>query len=85
MLAGKEKLQQEGGKGPPPKKPRVKAGDISLPEVQVKAQQLLAGGQLGSLTLPEMKCLLKAKGQPVGGKKADILARLQQLLGNQKC
>ena len=36
--------------------------------------------RLASLTVPEMKCVLKGLKQPVGGKKAELEARLQQAL-----
>lgn len=67
------------GKAAPKRRARV--GDISLAEVRSKAEQLSAGKNLSSLTLPEMKCLLKASGRPVGGKKAELLARLQESMG----
>lgn len=73
--------QMDVGKAAPKKRTRL--GDLSLAEVRSKAEQLSAGKNLGSLTLPEIKCLLKASGRPVGGKKADLLARLQECMGTQ--
>ena len=35
-----------------------------------------AGGEPENLTIPQLKELLKAKGLPVGGKKAELVARL---------
>ncbi len=42
--------------------------------------QLHVAGTLEKLSIPEMKCFLKAKKLPVSGKKADLLARLMQCL-----
>lgn len=49
------------------------------------AQVLAAmqGGTLGKLTMPELKCYLKAEAQPIKGKKDELVARVQEVLGKQ--
>ena len=58
--------------GAKPARKRAKAGD--MPAVQAKAR---GPGGAAKLSVPEMQCLLRALKLPVGGKKADLLARLE--------
>ncbi|CAD7702206.1 unnamed protein product [Ostreobium quekettii] len=66
-------------KGPEPKK-RSKVADLDLPSVTEKVLKGFAEGKVGKLSVPEMKCYLKAHKQKLGGKKADLEARLVSLL-----
>lgn len=65
-----------------PKAPRQrkKAEDIDLAEVEKKFQEKQAAGRLQDVSIPELKCFLKARKLPVGGKKSDLLARVEPLL-----
>lgn len=62
------------------KKPRVKASDLDATAVDAKVTTKYACGSLKDLSIPEMQCFLKSKGQPVGGKKAELEQRLFLLL-----
>lgn len=57
---------------------RTKAGDLAPQDVEAKVARLHKEGSLSMLTIPEMKCFLKTKTLPVGGKKADLIARLTE-------
>ena len=72
-------------KSPPaPAKPRAKAADIDLAQTEVKLKEKQAAGKLGELSIPQLKVLLKARKLPLGGKKADLITRLQgHLAGSQ--
>ena len=59
---------------------RKKADDIDLAEVEKKIQEKFAAGKLADLSIPELKCFLKARKLPVGGKKSDLVARVEPLL-----
>lgn len=59
---------------------RKKADDIDLAAVEKKVLEKHAAGSLNDLSIPELKCFLKARKATVGGKKADLIARLQPLL-----
>ena len=59
---------------------RKKADDIDLAEVERKIQEKFAAGKLADLSIPELKCFLKARKLPVGGKKSDLLIRVEPLL-----
>ena len=59
---------------------RKKADDVDLAEVEKKIHDKQAAGRLQELSIPELKCFLKARKLPVGGKKADLLARMESLL-----
>lgn len=65
-----------------PKAPRQrkKAEDIDLAEVEKKLHEKQAAGRLQDVSIPELKCFLKARKLPVGGKKSDLLARVEPLL-----
>ena len=41
---------------------------------------MFLAGRLGELSIAEMQCWLKQARQPVSGKKADLVDRLQGLL-----
>jgi hypothetical protein len=56
---------------------RKKASDIPADEALKKVHEALTAGLLSKLSVPELKAYLKAKGKPVGGKKADLLARIE--------
>jgi hypothetical protein len=59
---------------------RKKADDIDLAEVGRKIQEKFAAGKLADLSIPELKRFLKARKLPVGGKKSDLVARVEPLL-----
>ena len=65
-----------------PKAPRQrkKAEDIDLAEVEKMLHEKQAAGRLQDVSIPELKCFLKARKLPVGGKKSDLLARVEPLL-----
>ena len=72
-------------KSPPaPAKPRAKAADIDLAQTEAKLKEKQAAGKLGELSIPQLKVLLKARKLLLGGKKADLITRLQaHLAGSQ--
>lgn len=49
-------------------------------QVEAKVKQMSAQGLQEKLSVPEIKVFLKARKVPVGGKKADLLARLSAAL-----
>lgn len=59
---------------------RKKADDMDLAEVEKKIQEKFAAGKLADLSIPQLKCFLKAHKLPVGGKKSDLIARVEPLL-----
>ena len=59
---------------------RKKAEDVDLAEVEKKIHEKQAAGRLQDLSIPELKCFLKARKLPLGGKKSDLLARVEPLL-----
>ena len=59
---------------------RKKAEDIDLAEVEKKIHEKQAAGRLQDVSIPELKCFLKARKLPVGGKKSDLLTRVEPLL-----
>lgn len=63
-----------------PRAARPKAAELDAAQVQAKVMGLFAAGQQQKLTLPEMKCFLRARKVPVGGVKADLLVRVRSLL-----
>ena len=64
---------EEGLAAKAPRK-RTKAADMVLAAVEAKAH---GSGGLAKLTVPELQCLLKARQLPMGGKKADLVARVE--------
>ena len=62
---------------PPAARKRTQISDVDPAAVEIKVADCKARGKLGSLTVPELKTWLKAHKLPVGGKKADLVARLQ--------
>eukprot|EP00887_Chlorella_sp_A99_P002757 scaffold6.g2757.t1 len=65
----------------PAAKARPKAADMDIAAVAAKVRAAAAAGTLGKLTLPELKCFLKSERKAVGGKKADLEARVLEHLG----
>ena len=59
---------------------RKKAEDVDLAEVEKKIHEKQAAGRLQDVSIPELKCFLKARKLPVGGKKSDLLTRVEPLL-----
>ena len=59
---------------------RKKAEDVDLAEVEKKMHERHAAARLQDVSIPELKCFLKARKLPVGGKKSDLLARVEPLL-----
>lgn len=64
---------EEGLAAKAPRK-RTKAADMVLAAVEAKAH---GPGGAAKLSMPELQCLLKARKLPVGGKKADLVARVE--------
>lgn len=56
---------------------RRKVSDISVEESTTKVKAAIAAGTLTKLSVPELKVYLKSIGKPVGGKKSDLLQRIQ--------
>ena len=63
-----------------PRAARPKAAELDVAQVKAKIMALYAKGQQQKLTLPEIKCFLRARKVPVGGNKADLLVRVKDLL-----
>lgn len=59
---------------------RIRPDDLDASVVESKVQQKLAAGALHELNMNEMKVALKARKLAVGGKKGDLVARLQESL-----
>lgn len=63
-----------------PARARVKAGDLDPVAVDAKVREKFGAGRAEDLTVPEMKCFLKSLKLGVGGKKADLIARISAAL-----
>ncbi|KAK1302350.1 hypothetical protein QJS10_CPB12g01466 [Acorus calamus] len=50
-------------------------------DITTKVNDYYKRGQLGPLTVPELKFFLVAKKAKVGGKKEDLIQRVVDLLG----
>lgn len=81
--AAAEKAPMAAAGKPPPRK-RTKAGDLDAAAVEAKVLAQHAAGALDKLSMPEMKCALKARKLPVSGKKADLVARLAETLAREE-
>ncbi len=53
---------------------------VCFDQVEAKVRQMFAEGLQDKLSVPEIKVFLKARKIPMGGKKADLLARLSAAL-----
>ena len=49
-------------------------------QVEAKVRQMWTQGLKEKLSVPEIKCFLKARKQALGGKKAELLERLSTVL-----
>jgi ATP-dependent DNA helicase 2 subunit 1 len=59
---------------------RVKAEPVAArPDKEV--EEMIAQGTLKKLTVPALKAILKGKGQSTGGKKADLVERIEASFG----
>lgn len=68
------------GEGKPLSRKRPKAVDLDVAALSSKVQQLGREGKLKILTVPELKCYLKAHNKPVGGKKDQLIDRLLECI-----
>ncbi|GAX84724.1 hypothetical protein CEUSTIGMA_g12146.t1 [Chlamydomonas eustigma] len=59
---------------------RTKASDLDCNTVIGKVLAKHAVGNLKDLNVPEMQCFLRARKQPVGGRKAELEERITSLL-----
>lgn len=84
--AAKQTKTDEAGAAAQAKAPRsrTKAADLDFAAVEAKVMANHAERQLDKLSIPEIKCYLKAKKLPVGGKKCDLLTRLAECLNGGK-
>ena len=80
MCKAHRKAGMAGGATKPAARKRVKADELDAAVVGAKIAQKQKEGKLAELTVPEMKCFLKGRKLPVGGKKADLIARLEGCL-----
>jgi hypothetical protein len=71
--------------GAAPKRERTKASDLDYAVVaqKVEARVAAGAGSLKDVSVAELKCYLKANKLPVGGKKADLEARLAAHLASR--
>jgi SAP domain len=60
-----------------PKRERKKASDVNVEDAVVKVKAAKNAGTLGKLSLLELKAYLKSVGKPVGGKKAELIERVE--------
>jgi len=65
-----------------PKKRKAAAAASSAAEGDINDR--VAAGQAGSLTVDQLKAWLKARGELVGGRKADLLARVARAVAGGK-
>jgi hypothetical protein len=61
---------------------RILAGEEDEAE-EAEEETVDADADYDSLTVPELKELLKAQGLPVSGKKADLIERLASASGDE--
>ena len=73
---------QDGLPAKPKAAPRAqqKAPALDAAHVEAKVKQMYVDGLQHKLSVPEIKAFLKARKQPLGGKKADLLVRLSAAL-----
>ncbi|KAL3480431.1 DSB repair complex subunit Ku70 [Aspergillus californicus] len=64
--------------GPPAKKARVEANDVDL---QAEVERHFQNGTITKLTAPALKDYLASLGRSTAGKKADLVERVEELLG----
>ena len=64
--------------GPPKKKPRTEELDLKAVTQKILEKHRLKS--IADLTVPELKCFLKSHKATVGGKKADLITRVEGLL-----
>ena len=62
-------------------KPAPKPAPAEIDVASLDVPGLVAAGKLSSLTIPQMKAYCRSMKQPVGGKKADLEARIKTHLG----
>lgn len=62
-----------------PKRDRKKACDINIEEAVAKVKAANTAGMLAKLSLLELKAYLKSVGKPVGGKKAELVERVETI------
>ncbi|MGB1233840.1 MAG: SAP domain-containing protein, partial [Poseidonia sp.] len=67
--------EEEAAEGEPEAEPAA-VEDAAPAEEPAPAEE--AGADYDSMTVAELKELLKAAGKPVSGKKADLIARLNE-------
>lgn len=60
------------------KRERKKASDVNTEEAVAKVKAAIAAGTMIKLNLQGLKAYLKSIGAPVGGKKADLIERIQK-------
>ena len=59
---------------------RKKASDVAPEQAEAVVRQARACGSFAKVGLHELKAYLRAQGKPVGGKKAELVERVQALL-----
>jgi hypothetical protein len=62
------------------KRDRKKASDINVEEAVAKVKAAKSAGTLMKLSLLELKAYLKSVGKPVGGKKAELVERVDAVV-----
>ncbi|KAJ7118563.1 SPOC like C-terminal domain-containing protein [Mycena crocata] len=66
---------------PPEKEKGTKRkADVDVSEAEIRSRY--SDGKLAKLTVEQLKAFLKSKGQPVSGKKADLVERVEEFLGS---
>eukprot|EP00884_Botryococcus_braunii_P007557 jgi/Botrbrau1/16802/Bobra.150_2s0030.1 len=73
---GQEKEPEKTG----PARKRARAADLDAGDVEIKVKEYYARDQLSKLTVNELKNFLSSRQLPVGGKKSDLIGRVQTAL-----
>ena len=78
ILDAVETVEPKSEKAPAKEAPAKKAPAKKAPAKKAPAEKAAPSADHSSMTVSELKELLKAAGKPVSGKKADLIARLNE-------
>ncbi|NCG00335.1 MAG: hypothetical protein GWP25_00915 [Euryarchaeota archaeon] len=78
IIDAAEAMEPASEKAPAEKAPAEEAPAEEAPAEEAPAKEAAPSADYGSMKVAELKELLKAAGKPVSGKKADLIARLNE-------
>ncbi len=72
------------GQGQGSKLPTIAFGEFEGQRTSLQVSEAAAAGRLADLTVPELKCWLRARGAKVTGNKVDVVARVAERLKEEE-